>query len=203
MHIRLVVSLVLGLTVSPALALGPVSKHVGVGTPSPLDGDPPSTAIPPVPVAVQNFPAVQTIAGNVNVDNLPAVQQVAGSVDVANLPVAEDGSIRVSPPPGRQPVFFELLPAPIDLGNLLSLPTTVDTTGYSTVGIYAAASGTVHICPRWRWNDDEDFASVVDLRGNGSGNVSCFCDAGQRCLCNNVGGQLQIQLQPSSGLTGC
>jgi hypothetical protein len=52
------------------------------------------SSTPPVPVAVNNFPAVQTVQGNVAVDktvtvtgsvavtNLPAVQQVAGTVNV-------------------------------------------------------------------------------------------------------------------------
>jgi hypothetical protein len=62
----------------------------------------------PVPVAVNNFPAVQTVQGNVAVDktvtitgtvavtNLPAVQQVVGVVNVGNLPVDAFGRLIVS-----------------------------------------------------------------------------------------------------------
>jgi hypothetical protein len=101
MRLRLVVPLVLCSIVSPALALGPVAKHVGVGTPSPLDTDPPSTAIPPVPVQITNFPAVQAVAGTVSVDNLPAVQQVGGTVNVGNLPLDATGGLRISDPTGK------------------------------------------------------------------------------------------------------
>jgi len=45
-------------------------------------------------VEVTTFPAVQNIAGTVNVGNLPAVRNVAGTVGVGNLPLDEDGNLR-------------------------------------------------------------------------------------------------------------
>jgi hypothetical protein len=58
----------------------------------------------PVPVSVANFPQVQpvqvdktvTVTGSVAVTNLPAVQQVAGMLNVGNLPLDGDGNLRTS-----------------------------------------------------------------------------------------------------------
>jgi hypothetical protein len=73
-----------------------------------ITGDSGGSTTTPVPVAVNNFPAVQTVQGNVAVDktvnvtgsvavtNLPAVQQVVGTVNVANLPVDGSGRLLVS-----------------------------------------------------------------------------------------------------------
>jgi hypothetical protein len=74
-------------------------------------GDGGSGGSAPVPVAVNNFPTVQTIQGNVAVDktvtvtgsvavtNLPAVQQVTGTVSVSNLPVDATGRVLVAAQP--------------------------------------------------------------------------------------------------------
>jgi hypothetical protein len=66
-------------------------------------GDGGTTGSGPVSVAVANFPQVQpvavdktvTVTGSVAVTNLPAVQNVAGSINVANLPLDADGNVRV------------------------------------------------------------------------------------------------------------
>jgi hypothetical protein len=63
-----------------------------------------STSTAPVPVSVANFPTVQavqvqkpiTVTGSVAVTNFPAVQEVAGTVNVGNLPVDADGNVKVS-----------------------------------------------------------------------------------------------------------
>jgi len=91
---------------------------------SPADADA-AAAFPVVPVSVVN---------------LPAVQSVEGTVQVSNLPLAEDGSLRVVSAPTRRPVMIELLDAPIVVSPsgqvIVTLPRTVDTTGYSDFGIY-------------------------------------------------------------------
>jgi len=69
----------------------------------------------PVPVTVKEVPAVQsvqetvavdrtvTLTGSVAVTNLPAVQQVAGTVNVGNLPVDGPGEFRDRKAPLRTP----------------------------------------------------------------------------------------------------
>ncbi len=49
-----------------------------------------------VPVAVQNFPATQTVRGAVDVKNFPLVVTVEGTVDVDNLPLDAEGNVRVA-----------------------------------------------------------------------------------------------------------
>jgi hypothetical protein len=68
-----------------------------------ISGNGNDTSSSPVPVAVSNFPQIQpvavdktvTVTGSVAVTNLPAVQQVAGTVNVGNLPVDADGNVKV------------------------------------------------------------------------------------------------------------
>jgi len=77
---------------------GPLAQRTIVGGD---DGGPGTTA---VPVTVANFPQVQpvqvdktvNVTGSVAVINLPAVQQVAGTVNVGNLPLNQDGNLRVT-----------------------------------------------------------------------------------------------------------
>jgi hypothetical protein len=202
MRLRLVVPLVS--IVPPALALGPVAKHVGVGAPTPLDTDPPSTAIPPVPVQITNFPAVQAVAGTMSIDNLPVVQQVGGTVsvgnlpsvqavqgnvNVGNLPLNQDGSLRVSGA-ARQPVTYELLSEPVTAPVSIILPTAVDTTGYSRIGVLVrtnASGGQAVFTALWRWNDDEEFFQMFDGRCSGSSSI--------RYLCESAGGFVKFTLQ--------
>lgn len=69
-----------------------------------INGDGGGVSSGPVAVSVANFPQVQpvavdktvTVTGSVSVTNLPAVQQVAGTVNVANLPVDATGRVVVA-----------------------------------------------------------------------------------------------------------
>jgi len=159
---------------------------------------------PPTPVYVLNFPDTQPVSGTVNIGNLPAVQEVGGTLNIGNLPLAEDGSVRVSSASGttRQEAVFELLSSPISIAGVtgpVDLPTIVDTRGYSSYGVYvrggttdwgATASSAAAL---WRWSDDENFASLVDVRG-ASPTPPCPASWNVRYLCPNPGGFLQIRL---------
>ncbi|MDP3064682.1 MAG: hypothetical protein Q8O40_15990 [Chloroflexota bacterium] len=63
------------------------------------------------PVAVGNFPPVQSVAGTVNVGNLLATQPVSGSVNVGNLPATQDVRVTNSSLPVSGTVNVGNLPA--------------------------------------------------------------------------------------------
>jgi hypothetical protein len=212
---RVAVSLVVCSLASSAFALGPVAKHLGVGAPSPLDTDPPSTAIPPVPVAVQNFPATQAVVGTVSIDNLPAVQavsgtvqvgnlpatqQVGGTVSVSNLPLDGDGAVRVSsaPAPARLPAVTDLLSEPIDCNGevVLPVPIRADTYAHVGVAVIGEAPGQLQVSVLSRWGDDEDFRPVNDYRNGVTvyGASGCWGNADARLICPSPGGEIAVQL---------
>ena len=172
-------------------------------TPSPIKID---LMQRPTPVYVLNFPEVQTVEGTVTVSNLPAVQAVGGTVNVGNLPLGDDGSVRVSAGPTRPQVMYELLSEPLTITayGSVQLP-TVQTGGYTTVGIYSAGDGAT-LNPEWRWAADEDFEKVNDYRagydGQRGGSANCFTYVGSRVLCSNLGGELRITLQGNGYTSG-
>jgi hypothetical protein len=198
------------LTVGLAAAAGPVkkgalTKNLGVPTTDP------DVPVPVVRVEVQNFPAlqavggtisvdnlpaIQTVGGTVSVDNLPALQSVSGTVSVGNLPLSDDGSIRVATAPARQPVVVDLMQAPVDVGTdvrTYDIPTTVDASGYSKVGLYAVGSGSLYAVMNWRWADDEDFVTVYDSSTGVDGLVcGSHVNMRTRILCPNEQGRVQI-----------
>jgi len=117
---------------------------------------------------------------------------------VGRPPLANGGSGRVSAA-AKQPVFFELLSEPLILyvNETADLSTIVDTSGYSSVGIYVGAdTESARIRSLWRWNDDEDFAQVFDQRGGGDvpGVSACSGHPGARILCSSLGKSLRISL---------
>lgn len=69
----------------------------------------PSTGVPltvPLPVAVNNFPAEQTVTGGVTIENFPAEQAVTGSVAIENFPAEQaiSGTVGVNNFPAEQAV---------------------------------------------------------------------------------------------------
>src|SRR5258706_3760156 len=68
---------------------------------------------------------------DVNVLNFPDVQAIGGTVNVGNLPLADDGSLRVTSAPARQPVVVELLTQPLTIGNSRTVIGMVDTRGFT------------------------------------------------------------------------
>jgi hypothetical protein len=53
----------------------------------------------PLPVAISNLPATQTVTGTVTVSNLPATQPISGSVIVTAAPGLTEGQLRATPVP--------------------------------------------------------------------------------------------------------
>src|SRR5262245_61458216 len=92
------------------------------------------------PVYVTNLPEIQAVSGVVSIDNLPPVQPVSGTVSIGNLPLDADGAMRVSAAPPRVPIMIELLDAPAEHVQDYPLPLTVDTAGYSSVGLGVTTS---------------------------------------------------------------
>jgi hypothetical protein len=156
----------------------------------------------PSSVNVLNWPETQAVSGSVSVDNLPAVQTVGGTVNVGNLPLDTDGAVRVTSAPPREMVWYELLNGPIqaNCGTQCSeLPTIVNTTGYSRIGIqirWNDQGGTVVASPVWRWVDDETFDPVADYRGTCS-----FNGSGARSVCPVAGGSLKLRVAWSTPVT--
>jgi hypothetical protein len=165
-----------------------------------IDTTPPQ---PPSPVYVVNLPGTLPVAGTVSVGNFPGVQSVTGAVSISNLPLAPDGSVRVAPPPARQPSVVELLTEPIDAFGIVDVPTIVNTSGYSSVGIYIQGSqASVTADTYWRWRDDEPFAPVVDLRSGAPGTIQCRVQGiDSRYVCPNLGGSMKIRLEALLGPT--
>jgi hypothetical protein len=64
------------------------------------------------------LPAVQTVAGTVNVGNLPAVQDVAGTVNVGNLPAVQgvSGTVSVGNVVTTKPAALGLFSLGINVG---------------------------------------------------------------------------------------
>jgi hypothetical protein len=188
------------------------AKKVARGA-SLVAADDPALPVPVVPVEVENFPAVQPVGGTVSVDNLPvvqqvsgivsidnlpAVQQISGTVSVGNLPFSDDGSVRVVTAPARQPAVVELMQSPVDIGTDIrsyTIPITVDTSGYSKVGLYAIGSGSLYAVMNWQWADDEDFVTVYDSSTGADGLVcGSHVNMKTRVLCPNEEGRVQIRV---------
>jgi len=164
--------------------------------------------VPVLYVSVTNFPAVQPVSGMVNVGNLPTLQTVGGTVNVGNLPLDTGGAVRVTTAAARQPVTIELVSPPVTLQNAQVPLGIVDTRDFSSISYFPQASGDagLYAYPYWRWNDDEPFTVVWDLRGTDNGCRSeLYFGGSNRVTCRVQGTQLQIAVRslafPSSTLT--
>lgn len=162
---------------------------------------------PLTPVYVVNFPEVQAVTGSVSVDNLPAVQTVGGTINVGNLPFDADGAVRVTSAPARQPVVFELLDTPGEHVQDYVLPLTVDTTGYSTVGLAVATStpgADVVYNLNWNWGEGDSYGQVLDYRVALQGGNLCYAghlaSGRQKLHCPVVSGRAQVVVSASAGV---
>lgn len=156
-------------------------------------------------VSVDNLPAVQAVGGTVAVSNLPAVQTVGGMVNVGNLPLDADGAVRVSNASARQMVRFELLDSPSEHVQDYTLPVTVDTTGYSSVGLTVTTmpSGSDVVYKMLRsWSGDDPFEQILDYRSAVvPGNPCDFGHLGSlKLLCPVTGGSVQVTVSASAGV---
>jgi hypothetical protein len=216
MRIRLWFALTVCAALIPGIATAatPVKKAVRTG--SLAVADDPALPIPVVPVEVENFPAVQSVAGTVSVDNLPAVQSVAGtvsvdnlpavqnvagSVSVSNLPLDGDGAVRVSTIPARQRVLIDLLPSPVDIGpSAVYVSPTIAMSGYSKFGYVITAipaSSIDSVVPQWRWGDSDYFHPVA----NGANPAPPDCSYSpwgysQWKICAVSGEEMQLLITP-------
>ncbi|MDP3064443.1 MAG: hypothetical protein Q8O40_14730 [Chloroflexota bacterium] len=112
------------------------------------------------PVAVGNFPPVQSVAGTVNVGNLPATQDVrvtnpsvpvSGTVNVGNLPPVQSvaGTVNVGNLPATQDVRVTNLSLPVsgsvNVGNLPSTQQVAGTVSVGNLPAVQAVSGNVNV----------------------------------------------------------
>lgn len=148
-----------------------------------------------------------------HVSNVPAVQPVRGTVKVGNLPLDADGALRVSSSARRSPVVVELLDAPIQIPDgpsiELTLPRTVDTTGYSEFGIYIDPG----ICDyqpaianyrvEGRWSADEPFTPVSDYRNGGPWSSEPGSQDMTHTLFRTINGEIRVTLVPDVVVDNC
>jgi hypothetical protein len=150
---------------------------------------------------------------DVNVLNFPDVQAVSGTVDVGNLPLDADGAVRVTsaPAPARPVVSYELLSGPPEPTpgcqchvwfpcGCATLSPSVDTTGYSKVGLLVRTNGVGGAQSElwWRWSDDEPFTPVLDTTG--AANLRAY--EGLRLISPTLGKDvaLHVEWYPGTGV---
>jgi hypothetical protein len=159
-----------------ALAAGPIRKPTFARSFD--ESTDPMLPIPVVSVEVVNFPPVQSVAGTVSVDNLP---------------LDDAGAVRVSTPPAGVPVLVQLDPVSIAPGDTF-VSVTVNTAGYSRIGLSVVGVGPLPVTREWRWKDDDVFGPIAD---SGNGPNSDYCvngSASTRTICKVSGDEFRVSI---------
>ena len=138
----------------------------------------------------------------VAVTNWPAIQTVGGAVNIGNLPLDSAGAVRVSSAPPKQMVMYELWSVSVEPQcprcPWVDLPTVIDTTGYSKIGVYVrgspspSASSAPDFVVLTQWAEDEGFVYALNGIENSGG---CNGSWGLRYLCRSPEGKIKVRVE--------
>lgn len=124
-----------------------------------------------------------------------------------NLPLDLDGAVRVTSATTRVPMTFELLDTPSEHVQDYVLPLTVDTTGYSSIGLTITTSppgADVIYNLNWSWGEGDSYGQVLDYRVALQPGNPCYAghlaSTRQKLQCPAVGGRAQVVVSAEQGV---